>query len=58
MPFPELNESLKKAREIREVDTLAEAHWLFLQKWLRMVYLDAFIHGYKHGKSSKEAQID
>uniref|UniRef100_A0A6M3KKW9 Uncharacterized protein n=1 Tax=viral metagenome TaxID=1070528 RepID=A0A6M3KKW9_9ZZZZ len=34
---------------------LADEHWEFIQRWLEMVYKDAFIHGYKHGiEDSKE----
>lgn len=33
-----------------DVEKLAEDHWLFLQKWLHMVFIDGFKHGYKHGK--------
>lgn len=29
---------------------LAEEHWKFLEKWLHTIYVDAFIHGYKHGE--------
>jgi len=28
---------------------LAEEHWKWLESWLHIVYVDAFIHGYKHG---------
>jgi len=33
---------------------LADAHWAFLVAWLEMIYKDAFIHGYKHGKQDKK----
>lgn len=33
-----------------DVLELAEEHWKFLEKWLHMVFVDAFIHGYKHCK--------
>ena len=36
-----------------EAKKKAEEHWKFLQRWLRMVYVDAFIHGYKHGRQDK-----
>ena len=29
---------------------LAEAHWKFQERWLHMVFVDAFLHGYKHAK--------
>ena len=28
---------------------MAERHWSFLESWLHKIYIDAFIHGYKHG---------
>ena len=31
---------------------LARDHWAFLQRWLEMVYVDSFVHGYKHGAES------
>lgn len=34
----------------------AEQHWEFLERWLHMVYVDSFIHGWKHGEEEdKEA---
>ena len=35
--------SQEKARE------LAEEHWKWVETWLHIVYVDAFVHGYKHG---------
>lgn len=32
-----------------EVKEKAELHWQFLERWLRIMYVDAFIHGHKHG---------
>jgi len=29
---------------------LAEDHWNWLEGVCRIMYIDAFIHGYKHGK--------
>ena len=37
-----------------ETEKLAEEHWQFLEKWLHLVFVDGFIHGYKHAK--KEVQ--
>lgn len=28
---------------------LAEPHWKFLESWLHKIFVDAFIHGEKHG---------
>ena len=30
----------------------AEAHWIFLERWLHLVFVDGFIHGWKHGQES------
>ena len=32
----------------------AEAHWQFMEKWLHMVFVDAFLHGKKHGKAEEK----
>jgi hypothetical protein len=37
------------AEQVEEVKKLAEAHWEFLERWLHMIYVDAMIHGVKHG---------
>jgi hypothetical protein len=39
-----------------EAAKTAEAHWKFLEKWLHMIYVDSFIHGYKHAIEDKELQ--
>jgi hypothetical protein len=47
-------EYTKMTKEIYEsVEKRAEAHWHFLEKWLHVIYIDAFIHGYSHGKNIK-----
>lgn len=33
----------EKARE------KAEQHWKFLERWLHMIYVDAYVRGFKHG---------
>lgn len=33
---------------------LADEHWAWVVRWLEMVYKDAFIHGFKHGKEDFE----
>jgi hypothetical protein len=30
---------------------LAEEHWIWVESILHKIYVDAFEHGYKHGKS-------
>lgn len=41
------------AEQMEEAKKLAEVHWEFLERWLHMVYVDAMIHGYKHGTEFK-----
>lgn len=36
-----------------EARALAEAHWEFIERWLHMVYVDAMVHGIKHGQENK-----
>ena len=33
-----------------EAKALAEAHWVFIERWLHMIYVDAMVHGVKHGQ--------
>lgn len=42
----------------KEAKELAEAHWEFIEKWLHMVYVDAMIHGIKHGQQRQEDKDD
>jgi len=37
----------------QEARELAEAHWKWLESLLHKVYVDAMIHGIKHGKEDK-----
>ncbi len=30
---------------------LAEAHWVYVEKVCHMMYVDAFVHGIKHGQA-------
>jgi hypothetical protein len=39
--------------KMKEPQELAEEHWKFLEKWLHQIFVDGFIHGYKHGKEEK-----
>ena len=34
-----------------EARKLAEAHWVYVEKVCHMMYVDAFIHGIKHGRA-------
>jgi hypothetical protein len=44
----------RNERVVENEKELAEAHWKFLARWMKMVYIDAFIHGYKHGKEARK----
>ena len=35
---------------------IAEAHWAWLETMLRKVYVDAFVHGYRHGANARRKQ--
>ena len=37
----------------KEARELAEAHWKWLESLLHKIYVDALIHGIKHGKEGK-----
>ena len=37
-----------------EAKAMADAHWAWLESHLRKVYVDAFVHGIKHGIMSVE----
>jgi len=45
-----MSEKWIKRKGYGRVKKIAEEHWEWLEKWLRIVYVDAFIHGYKHGE--------
>jgi len=36
---------------------LAEEHWKWLETLLHKIYVDAFIHGYKHGKDKASKSL-
>ena len=37
---------------------LAEEHWKWLESWLHIVYVDAFIHGYKHAVEDLKSEVE
>ena len=37
-----------------EAKELAEAHWEWLESLLHKLYVDALVHGIKHGEEDKE----
>jgi hypothetical protein len=39
--------------EIEEARDLAQKHWEWLEGLLRKMYIDAFVHGFKHGQEDK-----
>jgi len=47
---------MSKKSEATIVRELAEEHWKWLEGLLHKVYVDAMIHGYKHGRQSKEVK--
>ena len=40
--------------EEEEAKKIAEAHWKWVETWLHIIYVDAFIHGFKHGGKKKD----
>ena len=36
---------------------LAEEHWEWLEGYLHKIFVDGFIHGYKHGQDDKEKEV-
>lgn len=36
-----------------EENKLAEEHWEYTSKIMKLMYIEAFKHGYKHGKEVK-----
>ena len=41
-----------------EVKTLAENHWKYVESICHKMYVDAFIHGYKHDKNNSDTNKD
>ena len=39
--------------EMEKAQDLAEEHWAWLEKLLHKIFVDAFIHGYKHGRENE-----
>lgn len=39
-----------------ESEKLATEHWDWLSSVLKKIYIDAFVHGFKHGKKDSEKQ--
>lgn len=43
-----------KGIDYQRAEDLAQLHWRWLQEVLKKVYIDAFIHGYKHGREDDD----
>lgn len=43
-------------KEAKEATKIAETHWKWLESTLRKIYVDAFVHGIKHGKQMNNVQ--
>ena len=39
---------------MKKAEQLAKEHWDWLSKVLERIYVDAFIHGYKHAKEREQ----
>lgn len=37
---------------------LAEEHWQYLEKLIHVIFVDAFVHGYKHGEAQAYGSIE
>jgi hypothetical protein len=35
-------------------ELLATEHWEWVVVWLELIYKDAFVHGYKHGREDRD----
>lgn len=44
----------KGCEKTSESEKLAEEHYSFLEKWLHMIFVDGFVHGYKHAKKDAD----
>lgn len=36
-----------------EIKKLAETHWIYVESICHKMYVDAFIHGFKHGANNQ-----
>jgi len=51
-----MSESWMKRKKMERAKLLAEEHWEWINKWLHIVFVDAFVHGYKHGREEAEVE--
>jgi len=54
--LPDRSPTLDDLLQRDEAERLAEEHWAWLEGLLHKVYVDAFIHGIKHGKALEAAK--
>jgi len=45
-----------RKRDSNKIKDTAEQHWKFLGSWLHIIYVDSFVHGWKHGASNKKGK--
>ena len=45
-----------RLRELEKSKELAEEHWVWLESILRKIFIDAFVHGYKHAKDKEKKE--
>ena len=38
----------------KQAEELAEEHWKWLETLLHKLFVDAMVHGYKHGKEDRD----
>ena len=48
-----MSEKWIKKTKLEKAKAIAEEHWEWLEPYYHKIYVDAFIHGYKHGKEGK-----
>ncbi len=53
-----MTDTLGKRCTKEEAKILAEEHWVWVETWLHLMYVDAFVHGYKHGQAAVKASHD
>jgi len=43
---------------MNEAKAKAEAHWQWLESVLHVLFVDAFVHGFKHGQEEVDMPLD
>ena len=39
---------------MKDIERIAEDHWKYVESICHKMYVDSFIHGYKHGKKENK----